>query len=71
MLIYVLLRQNYDGGDTACVSENINKIFTSICKYFSNEDYPEFEVWKDGKCVYSVSGNDVMITILTIKEKKQ
>lgn len=30
MKIYVLLRQNYEGSDTVCVSVDINEISTSI-----------------------------------------
>lgn len=63
MKIYVLLKQNYEGSDTACVSEDINKIRTSICEDFVNKDYPEFEIWKDGECIYRTSGNDVLKAI--------
>lgn len=48
MKIYVLLKQKYEGSDTVCVSENINKISTSICEDF----YPEFEIWEDGEMIY-------------------
>lgn len=59
MKIYVLLKQNYEGSDTVCVSENINKIRTSICKDF----YPEFEIWEDGEIIYQISGSDVLKAI--------
>jgi len=32
MKIYVLLRQDYEGSQTVCVSEDINKIRISICE---------------------------------------
>ena len=61
MKIYVLLKQDYDGSDTICVSEDINKIRTSICKDFdSNEDYPELEVWNNGEMIYRSTGSDVL-----------
>lgn len=64
MKIYVLLKQEYEGSDTVCVSEDINKIRTSICEDFdANEDYPEFEIWKDGELIYQTSGNDVLKAI--------
>ena len=61
MKIYVLLKQDYDGSDTICVSEDINKIRTSICEDFDpNEDYPELEVWNYGEMIYRSTGNDVL-----------
>lgn len=59
MKIYVLLRQKYEGSDTVCVSENINKIRTNICEDF----YPEFEIWEDGEMIYQTSGDDVLKAI--------
>lgn len=59
MKIYVLLRQNYEGSATVCVSENINKIRTSICEDF----YPELEIWEDGEMIYQTSGSDVLKAI--------
>ena len=50
MKIYVLLKQGYEGSETVCVSEDINKIRTSICEDFNpNEDYPELEIWRNGE----------------------
>ena len=64
MKIYVLLKQGYDGNETICVSEDINKIRTSICEDFdANEDYPVFEVWRDGENIYQTSGSDVLKAI--------
>ena len=61
MKIYVLLKQGYEGSETVCVSEDINKIRTSICEDFdAKEDYPELEIWEDGKTIYGTSGNDVI-----------
>lgn len=61
MKIYVLLRQDYEGSETVCVSEDINKIRASICEDFdSNENYPELEIWKDGENIYQTSGSDVL-----------
>ena len=61
MKIYVLLKQGYEGNETVCVSEDINKIRTSICDNFdAKEDYPELEIWEDGKMTYCTSGNDVL-----------
>lgn len=59
MKIYVLLRQNYEGSDTVCVSADINEISTSICEDF----YPELEIWEDGEMIYQTSGNDVLKAI--------
>ena len=43
------------------VSENINKIRTSICKDFdAKEDYPELEIWEDGKMINGATGSDVL-----------
>lgn len=62
--IYVLLRQNYDGSNSVCISENIMKIRTCICKQFNlKEDYPEFEIWDNGEILYRTSGNDVLHAI--------
>lgn len=64
MKIYVLLKQGYEGSETVCVSEDINKIRTSICEDFNpNEDYPELEIWKNGKMIYQTSGADVLKAI--------
>lgn len=61
MKIYVLLKQNNDGSDTICVSENINTIRKSICEDIdAKEDYPELEIWEDGKMIYGTSGSDVL-----------
>lgn len=61
MKIYVLLKQGYEGSETVCVSEDINKIRTSICEDFdTKEDYPELEIWKDGKQIDFTSGSDVL-----------
>lgn len=63
MKIYVLLKQGqgHEGIKTICVSEDINKIRTSICKDFdANEDYPGLEIWEDGKHIYYTSGSDVL-----------
>ncbi len=59
MKIYVLLRQNYEGSDTVCVSADINEISTSICEDF----YPELEIWEDGKEILNTSGSDVLKVI--------
>lgn len=59
MKIYVLLKQKYEGSDTVCGNENINKISTSICEDF----YPEFEIWEDGEMIYQTSGDDVLKAI--------
>ena len=61
MKIYVLLKQYYEGSETVCVSEDINKIRTSICEDFdAKEDYPELEIWEDGKMTYATIGNSVI-----------
>ena len=61
MKIYVLSKQGYEGSEIVCVSEDINKIRTSICEDFdAKEDYPELEIWEDGKMTYDTSGNDVI-----------
>ena len=61
MKIYVLSKQGYEGNEAICVSEDINKIRTSICTDFdAKEDYPELEIWEDGKITYGTSGNDVL-----------
>lgn len=73
MKIYVLLKQNYEGSDTVCVSENINKIRTSLCE-IDNDFYPEFEIWENGEIIYQASGNDVFKAIkstLIITELKE
>ena len=62
MKIYVLLKQGYEGSETVCVSEDINKIRTSICEDF-NEDYPEREIWKNGEEILKTSGSDVLKVI--------
>lgn len=61
MKIYVLLRQDYEGSWTVCVSEDIKKIRTSICEDLDpQEDYPELEIWKDGEQIYRTTGSDVL-----------
>lgn len=61
MKIYVLLKQDYEGSNTVCVSEDINKIRTSICEDFDqNEDYPELEVWNNGEMINKTIGSDVL-----------
>lgn len=61
MKIYVLLKQDYEGSETVCVSEDINKIRISICEDFNpDKDYPELEIWKDGEQIYQTSGSDVL-----------
>ncbi|MBC5744647.1 hypothetical protein FMM74_013945 [Lachnospiraceae bacterium MD308] len=61
MKIYVLMKQDYDGNNTICVSEDINKIRTSICEDFDqDEDYPVLEVWNDGEMIYGSTGSDVL-----------
>ena len=62
MKIYVLLRQNYEGSDTVCVSENINEIRTNICE-ICKDFYPEFEIWENGEIIYQTSGSDVLQAI--------
>lgn len=62
MKIYVLLRQKYEGSDTVCVSENINKIRTSLCK-ICEDSYLEFEIWENGEIIYQASGSDVFKAI--------
>ena len=65
MKIYVLLKQHYEDSETVCVSEDINKIRTSICEDFdAKEDYPELEIWEDGKMTYATTGNSVIKKIL-------
>ena len=65
MKIYVLLKPHYEDSETVCVSEDINKIRTSICEDFdAKEDYPELEIWEDGKMTYATSGNSVIKKIL-------
>ena len=62
--IYVLLKQEYGNNGTVCVSEDINKIRTSICEDFDpNEDYPVFEIWRNGEMIYQTSGSDVLKAI--------
>ena len=64
MKIYILLKQKYKSNELLCVSEDINKIRTSICKDFDiNEDYPIFEIWESGENIYKTSGSDVLKAI--------
>lgn len=64
MKLYVLSKKECNGNETVCVSEDINKIRTSICKDFNaNADYLVFEVWEDGKIVYKTSGGNVLKAI--------
>lgn len=57
--IYVLSKQRYEGSEVVCVSEDINKIRTSICTDFDfKEDYSELEIWEDGKITYYTSGDN-------------
>lgn len=64
MKIYVLLKRGYFGMRTVIVSEDINKIHTSICTDFDvNKDYPKLEIWEDGKMTYGTFGNDVLMKI--------
>ena len=61
MKIYVLLKQNYDGSDTVCVSEDINVIHKSVCIDLNpSEDYPELEIWENGVEIYKTTGSDVL-----------
>lgn len=61
MKIYVLSSDAYDGSKTVCVSEDINKIRTSICKDLDAKyDYPTLEIWKNGEIICSTSGSDVL-----------
>ena len=61
MKIYILSKQRYEGSETVCVSEDINKIRTSICKDFdAKKHYPELEIWEDEKMTYYTSGNNVL-----------
>ena len=64
MKIYVLLKQGYEGSETVCVSEDINKIRTSICEDFNpNEDCPKLEIWENEEEVLRTSGSDVLKVI--------
>ena len=59
MKTYVLLKRGYFGMRTVIVSEDINKIHTSICTDFDvNKDYPKLEIWEDGKMTYYTSGDN-------------
>lgn len=61
MKIYVLLKQGYEGSNTVCVSEDINKIRTSFCEDLDqNEDYPELEIWNNGEMINGATGSDVL-----------
>lgn len=44
MKIYVLLKQGHEGKETVRVSEDINKICTSICKHFDVEDINKIRI---------------------------
>lgn len=69
MKIYVLLKQDYEGSETVCISEDINKIRESICEDFDpEEDYPELEIWKDGEQIYRTTGRDVLKKIASEKK---
>lgn len=64
MKIYVLLKQGYEGSEIVCVSEDINKIRTSICEDFNpNEDYPKLEIWENEEEILRTSGSDVLKVI--------
>lgn len=64
MNIYVLLRQGCEDKETICVSEDINKIRTSICEDFNaDEGYPVLEIWRNGENIYKTSGGDVLKVI--------
>lgn len=61
MKIYVLLKEDYNGSCTVCISEDINKIRTSICEDFdAQKDYPELEIWENGEQIYCTTGSDVL-----------
>ena len=56
MRIYVL----YKWDETACVSEDINRISACFLEKFKDgEDYPVFEIWRDGEAIYETNGSDV------------
>lgn len=65
MKLYVLLKQNYEGSDTVCVSEDINTIHTSICEDFVNKDYPEFEICEKGECIFRTTGSDDVLKAIS------
>ena len=49
MKIYVLLKDEQEGKETVCVSEDANKIRKFICENLDpNEDYPYLEIWENG-----------------------
>lgn len=65
MKIYILLKQNYEGSETVCASEEIDKIRISICEDFDpDKDYPELEIWESGKQIYQTSGKNVLKKIV-------
>lgn len=49
---------------SVCVSEDINKIRTSICEDFNpNEDCPKLEIWENEEEILRTSGSDVLKVI--------
>lgn len=68
MQIYVLLRQDYEGSETVCVSEDINKIHISICQDLDEQrDYMELEIWKNGEQIYRTTGSDVLKKVVEME----
>lgn len=67
--IYALSKKDYEGYETVCISENVNKIRTSICEEFNlDEDY-QLEIWKSGEMIDRVSGSDVLRKIAAEMKK--
>lgn len=61
MKIYILQKEESGRKDNICVSEDINKIRTSICKDFNpNEDYPILEIWDEEVLISSTTGSNVL-----------
>lgn len=61
MKIYILQKELYGRKYIICVSEDINKIRTRICKDFNpNEDYPILNIWDKEVLISSTAGSNVL-----------
>lgn len=68
---YVLLNKNPNKDIVICVSDDINKIFKSMCNDFkSDDDVPQFEIWENDERIDSVSGDGVLEKIITERDGK-
>lgn len=63
MKIYVLVYKYFAVSEIVLVDANVEKVKKRISKMCKKHEYPEVQVWENGKLINKAEGNEALILL--------